>query len=81
MVEVLNYHEQVKVRTTNPSQSLDYNWFFNKFYKLPQSGTINRTHVLVAARLDGKTTSLRLRGHMDSTQGTQNPLGFKKERQ
>ena len=48
MVEVLNYHEQVKVIKMKPSQLLSYNQFFKQFYKLPQSGTINITYYLVA---------------------------------
>ena len=81
MVEVFNYHEQVEITTMKPSQLLDYNQFFKQLYKLPQSGTINRTHVLVAECLDWKTMGFRLKGGMALAEGTQNPTRFKKERQ
>ena len=81
MVEVLNYHEQVMVRTMKTSQLLDYNWFFKQLYNLPQFWNINITHVLVSDRSDGKIMGLRLRVHMDFIEETQNLLKFKKERQ
>ena len=46
MVQVLNYHEQVKLTTMKPCQFVYYNNLFKPFYKISHSGTINRTHGL-----------------------------------